>query len=90
MDEWLLATPLSKLRLQQLSVGLYCIYRLTNHLRHTTKHTDTEYHQRFLNQTFNEALCDAPSLRKALRRHRVAAFAGRRRRHPAPQTAHDG
>ena len=89
LDEWMLATALSKLRLQQLSVGIFCAYRLINHLRHTTRTTDTTYHHKFMNQVYVEALRDAKPLRKALQRHRISAFAGRKRAVP-PTTSAEG
>ena len=72
-------------------MGLYVIHRLTNHLRHHPEHrSDHNYQRRFLHQTCTEALRDAPRLRQALRRHRIAVYSGRRRRRPEPTAPLDG
>lgn len=74
LEEWMLTRPLSRLRLQQLSVTMYCAYRLINHLRHTGGRSTPEYRIRFLKQMLHEAVRGDAKLRAALHRARAARF----------------
>ena len=91
LDEWLLARPMPRFRLQLLALSVYCCYRLVNHLRHHQGHATTEYCRRFLNQCLVEGLRDDRKLRATLARHRGIVFAGRRslRRAAATTDAYD-
>ena len=83
LAEWLLIKPITRARLQQLSVGIYVVHRLVNHLRHTGPKS-REYRTRFANQCFVEAQRGDKKLQAALRRTRQEFFTGRRRRAEPP------
>ena len=90
LDEWMLARPMSRLRLQMLSLSMYITYRLTNHLRHRGCPASPEYIKRYMNQMLTESVRDDRKLRAALGRARAAAFSCNPRKRRGPRTPSAG
>ena len=81
----LAAKGMDDLRLRQIAVAVFVLYRTVNHLRHTCPRGDAtaEYKKHYMNQMLHEAARGDSRLQAALRRGQVPnRYTPSRRRRP--------
>ena len=88
LDTWMLAEKrMDPLRLRQVSVAVYVLYRTVNHLRHAAPpdNTTETYRRHYMNQLLHEATRGDLRLRRALQVNRAPAGAARTNGEPPRQ-----